>query len=419
MSIWSRALQIFNRPQVTPGQPTGDRVIYVRRAASGVYVSPDTALKNAVVWACIRYLANTVAQLPWSVMLASTGGSQRMNTHPVDWLIHTRPCPDYGSFSWRQTMLGNALLYGNAYAEIEWDNRSVPYALWPIHPDRVAVKRGEDGALIYEVWNRGGNTTLAAKDMFHIRGFGDGPVGYNVVAYAAESIGWAQATELFGAAYFGEGMNPSGIVEVPATTKLTPDGQEELRKEIKRVYGGPKGERTAIMDGGMKFTKIANNPEESQFIETRQHQVEEICRWFGVPPHKVQHLLRATFSNIEHQAIEVVTDTITPWCRVFEDEANYKLFGANRQGFFTKLDVRGLLRGDNASRLAFYQGMAGLGLPLNKIMELEDFNGIGSEGDKSFITQQLKPIDEASQPQNTVDLTDPAAVAASMRVTLN
>ena len=66
----------------------------------------------------------------------------------------------------------------------------------------------------------------------------------------------------------------------------------------------------------MTFNKISSDPEQAQFTEVRQHQVEEICRWFGVPPHKVQHLLRATFSNIEHQAIEVVVDTITPWVKV-------------------------------------------------------------------------------------------------------
>lgn len=422
MGFWSR---IFNKPQIDPERPSSGRLFFVGKTPSGEYVTPDTALKNAVVWACIRYLTSTVAQLPWSVMKSVSGGSERMNAHPVDWLIHTRPCPDMGSFNWRQTMLGNALLHGNGYAEIEWDNRGVPYALWPIHPERVAVKRGEDGLLVYEVWNRGGNTTLAAKDVYHIRGYGDGPVGYNVVAYAAQSIGWAAATEVFGSSYFGQGMNPSGVIEVPATTKLTIEGQEELRKESKRLYGGPRGEQTMILDGGMKFIKIANNPDESQFIETRQHQVDEICRWFGVPPHKVMHLLRATFSNIEHQSIEVVVDSITPWCKVFEEEADYKLFGANRQGFFTKLDVRGLLRGDNASRAQYYKTMFELGMSINQILALEDSNGIGPDGDVRFVSNNVQTLENAIKGKpaptdnSTVDLTDPAAVAAALRRNLN
>jgi len=418
MGIWSR---LFNRSTVD-GQPRGSRLFFLGKTASGVRVTPETALANSVVWACIRYLSSTVAQLPCHVMRDGKNGAERMNAHPVDWLLSKRPCPDLGSFNWRQAMLGNALRYGNAYAEIERDMRGLPIALWILHPDRVCVRRGDDGQLVYEVWNPTGNVLIPAMDMFHLRGFGDGPVGYNVVEYAAQSIGWAQATELFGSTYFSEGMNPTGIVEVPAATRLTPEGQDELRSELKRLYSGPKSERTAIMDGGMKFTKVANNPNESQFIETRQHQVEEICRWFGVPPHKVMHMLRATFSNIEHQSIEVVVDSVTPWCRAFEDEADYKLFGNNRMGLYTKVDTRGLLRGDHVSRAQYLKTMFEMGLPLNRIMAIEDYNGIGPEGEVSFVSNNVQTLDRAINGDpapgdpTAVDLTNPAAVAASLRI---
>src|SRR5699024_9033333 len=128
----------------------------------------------------------------------------------------------------------------------ERDNRGMPYALWPIHPERVCVRRAENGELEYEVWNSGGNSVLAAKDMFHIRGFGDGPVGYGVIEYAAQSIGWAEATELFGAGYFGKGMNPSMVIETPKA--LSEPALRVLRSELNALYGGPRGERTAILD---------------------------------------------------------------------------------------------------------------------------------------------------------------------------
>lgn len=419
MNWWQR---LFNR-QSADGQPQSSRLYFMGKTPAGVRVTNDTAFRNSVVWACVRYLSSTVAQLPWNVMREVAGGSERQKNHPVDWLLSKRPCPELGAFSFRQSLLGHALSYGNGYAEIERDLRGVPLALWILHPDRVVPRRDETGALVYEVWNQGGNTVIAAMDMFHLRGFGDGPVGYNVVEYAAQSIGWAQATEIFGASYFGEGMNPSGVVEVPAEARLTPAGQDELRKELKRLYGGPKGERTAIMDKGMVFKKVANNPDESQFIETRQHQVEEICRWFGVPPHKVMHLIRATFSNIEHQSIEVVVDSVSPWIKALEEEADYKLFGANRQSLFTKVDTRGLLRGDHASRAAYYKELHGVGaLSTNDICRLEDFNTVGPSGDRRFVSTNLQPIDAPVVPPaapapadpNAVDLTNPAAIAASL-----
>ena len=365
------------------------------RTGAGVYVTPDEALKNATVWACVNYLGRTVAQLPWHVLQGRpSGGSDRATTHPVDWLLNVRPCPDMGSFSWRQSMVGTACLWGNSYAEIERDNRGVPLALWPIHPSRVIVERNSAGYLVYRVANdRASTVTIQQMDIFHLRGFGDGPVGYSVVEYAAQSVGWAQATEIFGSAYFGEGMNPTGVLQVKEG--MQPDAMELLRAEMKRLYTGRKAERTAILDAGMTFTKISSDPEQAQFTEVRQHQVEEICRWFGVPPHKVQHLLRATFSNIEHQAIEVVVDTITPWVKALEEEANYKLFGQNRVGFFTKMNLNGLLRGDTASRAQFYKTMFELGLSMNEIRALEDQNSIGPDGDVRFVSNNVQPLERA------------------------
>jgi HK97 family phage portal protein len=393
---WVRKL--FNQAVTQPSPPASSRLWFTGRTPAGVYVTPDSALRNAKVWACVQFVTRSVAQLPWHVMIdGASGGSQVLSSHPADWLLWQRPCPDHGSFTWRQSMLGMALLWGNAYAEIERDNRGAAYALWPLHPDRVIVRRDPGiGELEYEVHNySGGKVVLPADDIFHLRGFGDGPVGYNVVEYAAQSIGWAQATELFGATYFGEGMNPTMLVESIRT--LGPDGARKLRQEIEELYKGPRGKRIAILDAGMKATKLATAPNDSQFIETRQHQVEEICRWFGVPPHKVMHLLRATFSNIEHQSIEVVVDCVTPWVKAFEEEANYKLFGRqNRVGLYTKMNLRGLLRGDNASRAQFYKDLWGIGaLSANDVLAAEDMNGIGPDGDQRFVPVNYTPLDQA------------------------
>lgn len=397
MGFWSR---LFARQQTVNDKPRISRVWMNPRTSAGAYITPDTALKNAVVWRCVQYLSCGVAQLPWHVMREINGGSERMSATRADYLLSRRPCPETGSFSWRQQMLSNALLHGNAYAEIERDNRGRVFHLWPIHPSRVAVKRDANGVLYYEVWNSsGGMVELRAEDMFHLRGLGDGPVGYSVIAYAAESIGWAQATETFGATYFGEGMNPSGIVTTEKT--LSVGALEIMRKDLQKLYKGPKGDRTMILDAGMDFKRLASTPEDSQFIETRQHQVEEICRWFGVPPHKVMHLLRATFSNIEHQSIEVVVDSVSPWIKAFEEEADYKLFGENRNGYFTKIDTRALLRGDHASRAQYYKTLFELGvLSTNQILALEDFNSIGPDGEHRYVSANLQPLGEVQPVDN-------------------
>lgn len=422
MTVWSRLVaagRVLANRTSTPDEGSRARVYAVGRTPSGVWVDADSALRNAVVWACVRYLTNALAQLPWRVLIDAASGPVRASANPVDWLISQRPNPEMGSFTWRQTMLGWVLRHGNAYAEIEWNNRGQPHALWPIHPDRVCPRRGADGQLQYEVWNQGGNVTIAARDIFHVRGLGDGVIGMSVVEYAAQSIGWAQATELFGSSYFRSGANATGVVEQGPGKALTPEAMALLKAEFNKFYGGANGEKTIFLDNGMKFTKVSADPDEGQFIETRQHQVEEICRWFGVPPHKVMHLLRSTFSNIEHQSIEVVIDSVVPWIKVFEEEANYKLFGGNRQGFYTKIDTRGLLRGDAQSRGAYYKILHELGVPVNRILELEDMPGIGADGEVSFVSNNVQTIERAihgdSAPaEEAPDLSDPDAVERSL-----
>lgn len=378
-------------------KPTTSRIVSRPRTSGGVWVDPETALTDATVWACIQYLTKSVAQLPWHAMQRVDGGSKVADTHPVDWLLNNRPTPSLGAYSWRQGMLGWALRYGNAYAEIQRDGRGVPVALWPIHPSRVKVHVLETGELQYEVQNtsQGGSVMMSAMDIFHLRGFGDGVVGFSVVEYAAESIGWARATQLFGATYFGNGMNPSGFITAPQG--MSPEGLEEMRKHLRDLYSGPRGEKTMILDAGADFKKVTSTPDEAQFIETRGHQVTEICRWFGVPPHKVADLSRATFSNIEHQAIEVVVDSVTPWVKAFEQEADYKLFGAmNRVGYFTKMSLQGLLRGDHASRAAFYKAMIEMGaMNINEVRAFEDLNSIGPDGDTHFVSQNVKTLANA------------------------
>lgn len=350
------------RVTTEPRYPGARHIPYNGHTVAGVFVTPDRALMQATVWAAHRYLTQTVGQLPARIMRQVGGSSERVNAHPVDNLLCWRTNPELAPFQFKETMVGWALLHGNGVAEIETDQVGRVVALWPIEPSRVDFRRAVEplvdakgtaiapGELVYQVNNQqGGKIALASRNVFHLRGFGDDAVGLSVAEYAAQSIGWARATELFGASFFGNGLN------VGSTIELAPGMDDPaIRRLMARLDQGHRGPDRAnkplLLDSGMKWEKTGATPDEAQFVATMQHQVEEICRWMGVPPHKVMHLLRATFSNIEHQSIEVVVDAITPWAIRFEEECNFKLFGQNRAGLFVKLDLKGLLRGDFKTR---------------------------------------------------------------------
>lgn len=401
---------LAQRLATDPRFPDQRRASGSSRTLAGVPITPDTAVTIAAVWACLRYLSQTVAVLPWHVMRDGRNGAEIQNRHSVDWLLSRRPNPEWSSFQFRETLTHWALRWGNGLAEIEPDQLDRPFALWPIHPERVRYCRSEKdgissagdeipaGELYYEVDNGiAPKTIIAAKRMFHVRGFGEGPVGVNVIEYAAQSLGWARAAQLFGASFFGNGMNPAGVVI--NKKPLKPEGLARQKAEFEAIYKGPRNShRTAFLDNDAEWKAIGFNAREAQLIDVHQHLVEEICRWFGVPPHKVMHLLRATFSNIEHQAIEVVVDSVSPWVKRFEDEADYKLFGQNRQALYSKMNMRALLRGDNAGRAAFYKQMFEMGAySPNDILRHEDENTLGAVGDKHLVQLNLTTLEKAGE----------------------
>lgn len=321
---------------------------------AGIHVNETTALTESTVWAATRYLQQTIAGLPFHVMREIPGGSEIAKTHPVDKLLSDRVSREYSSYDFRELLIGWAIRYGNGCAELEVDQIGRPAALHPLHPSRVTFRRADTtiydahgdeiapGELFYQI---DGDTILSSRRVFHLKGYGaDGPIGLSVVDFAAQTIGWAKATSLFGSAFFGNGANIGGVV----TNKqpLSKEALEEQKAAFKAGHSGAaKAFTTLHLDADATYTPFSANLEQSQFVELNHYLVEEICRWIGVPPSKVFHWKNAHYNNLESASIEVVSDSLLPWVRKLESESNHKLFGQNRRGYSARLNLRGLLRG--------------------------------------------------------------------------
>ena len=135
-------------------------------------------------------------------------------------------------------------------------------------------------------------------------------------------------------------------------------------------------------------------------MESRRFQIEEIARIFKVPLSLIGHLEKAAnYSSIEALSIDFVRFTLTPYMVMIEQELNKKLFRENEFGFFTiKLDAKGLLRGDSASRSAYYREMVGIGaLSINEVRRMEDLNRIGDEGDVHYFPLNYAPIGDTDE----------------------
>lgn len=348
------------------------------------------------VYACVRILAETIASLPLLVYERMPRGKQRAPTHPLYPLLHDAPNDEMTSFTFRETMMSHLLLWGNAYAEIEWDNGGRPRALWPLLPDRTFPRRNQETLNLEYVTTLtdGSQVVLPKEKVLHIPGLGfDGLVGYSPIHMARQAIGLGMATEKFGSLFFGQGTNLGGIAEHP--NALSDKAYERLEKSLNETYSGlGRSHRILLLEEGMKFQKLGIPPEEAQFLETRKFQTNEIARIYRVPPHLIGDLERATFSNVEQQSIDFAVHTIRPWLVRWEQAINSRmLFNSDR--FFSEFIMDGLLRGDIKSRYdAYAVGRQNGWLSANDIREMENMNPIEG-GDVYLVNGNMIPADQA------------------------
>jgi HK97 family phage portal protein len=368
------------------------------------------------VWASVRIISETIAALPWRAHRKIERGNELMDGSDLDYILHIQANPEQSAFSFRETTLSHALLWGNGYGEIERNQRGEPWNVWTMQPDKCYPDRTEDGRIWYVV---NGQATLPAENVFHLKGLGfDGLVGYPVVIHAARTIGLGIALDTMAASTFQNGGSPGVIFTQKEGRTMTPDGVTNLLNSFDKRFKGPINSSKAMyLDGGMDV-KILEQPLAAlQFLESRKFQISEIARWFRVPPHKLADLDRATFSNIEHQALEFVTDTLVPWITRLETEAQIKLVGRNsRMGrVYTKINVSGLLRGDIKSRYDAYGVGRDKGwLSANDIRAMEDMNPV-SGGDEYLVQSQMVPQDMLREINEAKPEPQPIAEPSNLR----
>jgi HK97 family phage portal protein len=368
-------------------------------------VNETTAYSLAAYYAAIRVISEDVGKIPCILYRRMGRGKERATDHPVYRLIHGSPNYYSTQIAFRSAQQAHLAGHGNCFSEIERDQQGNAVALHPIHPFRVTPKwrniadcRQPGDVLFYEVTQCSGQTKIIeSADMLHPSGLGsDGVTGYSVLRFAVESLGVAMSAQEFGAAFFANGMRPSGILQRPPGKEMTSEQINTLREQFGERYGGSgKAGLPAVLDG-LEWKQMSVPPEEAQFLETRTFQIEEICRWFRIPPHKLQHLARSTNNNIEHQAIEYVQDGLTGWLTRWEQEITRKLLKPEEQEeYVAEFLVEGLLRGDFQTRMQGYAtGINNGFMTPNTAAERENLPIIPAEegGDTYFMQGAMSPL---------------------------
>ena len=362
---------------------------------AGTKVTQNTALTFSAVWACVRIISNTVAQLPFGVYRIDDNGNRySAPKHKLYHIIHNEPNQIMSSFTWRQVMQAQATLRGNSYSIIKRDGSYRPIELQLIKNPMDVTPFEYEGRLFYKVI--GYDQPFQAHDIFHIRGLGfDGVQGKSVLTVARESIGAALAMQEYGSTIFKTGGSKRIALKHQKFIK-DPDSRKNIRESWENTYSGASNShKVAIIDGGFDIQEVGMNPEDALFISSREFSVNEIARYFGLIMDLLATDKNPTYASAEQRAIDFIKYTMTPWLVTWESETNRKLFPDYEKGrYYSKFSIGGLLRGDAAARTKYYRDMFYIGaLSRDEVRKLEDMNNIAG-GEKYYLQSNMTEADK-------------------------
>lgn len=407
MSIWTglfrrRNVKISNRDDAQ----TLAEALAAGSDASGRRVTPETALSLSAAWACIRLLSETVGTLPIQVYERDGDAKKLARDHPLYGLLHDSPNADQTAAEFVEGQVACLGLWGNGYAEKDYSGARL-VALTPMRPDLMSVVRTAGGRRQYVYSDpQRGRRILDEDKVFHLRGFGvGGDVGLSPISYARQTMGAAMAADEAAAKIFASGLQAAGFID-SGQPKLTQDQRNQIAELFRGFMGSSNAGKLMVLEAGMKFLPLGMNPEDAQLLMTRSFHVEEICRWFRVPPFMVGHTEKTTSwgTGLEQQMIGFLTFSLRPYLTRIEQAVKKQLMRPEeRSRFFIEFNLEGLLRADSAARAQLESQQAQNGIATrNEIRARENLPPLPG-GDVLTVQSNLLPIEHlGKQPPRAV-----------------
>jgi HK97 family phage portal protein len=366
--------------------------------SSGIHVDSKNAMSITAVYSAVSIISESIGMLPWEVLLEKDGGKEKAFSDPRYNLVNIRPNRFQNTMEYRETMLSMLLLRGRAVAEVIVNEKGIITDLLPLHPDTIRPFMAPNGAIAIQHTPQGGKSRILLHGEFiDLKGLSlDGINCISPIEANAETLGISKAAEMYAGKYFGNSTVVSGVLETDEA--LSDNAYKRLLDWTKRHQGVGRSHNPAILEEGLSWKSITVSPEDSQLLETRSYQIEDIARMYRIPAYKLQRMDSVKFNTTEQQAIDFVTDTLLPRITRFELAHNSVLFSdIERHTMQSDIDLKGILRGDSKTRSEFYRKMWDMGAyNANKILKLEGENPI-PEGDRYYVPVNVMPSDRIDE----------------------
>ncbi|AKX52028.1 portal protein [Thiopseudomonas alkaliphila] len=324
-------------------------------------VSVDSALQVSTVWACVRLISETIATLPLGIYKRKNDGGRQIDpSFRVHDLISNSPNQRMTAVNFWEAVVASMLFKGNAYIEIK-RLKDLPVSLNLLQADNVKWLE-EESSWVYTEKNK--KRYIAFSNLMHIPAFSlDGINGLSPLRYGAVVIGSAISADKAASSTFQNGLMPT--VAFSVNRVLTKEQRDDFREYVEKLSGAMNAGRSPVLESGVEAKPIGIDPADAQLLESRGWSVEEICRFFRVPPWMVGHTEKSTSwgTGIEQQMIGFLTFTLAPWLERIEQAINKNLLTiVQRQTHYAEFALEGLLRADSQARADFYAKMTTNGI---------------------------------------------------------
>lgn len=325
---------------------------------SGKTVTDSSVLRLSAAWACIRLLAETVSTLPIKVYRRLPDGTRvEAKDHYLYKLLCVEPNKYQTPSKLMEFLVASIQLRGNSYYEKRVIGSRV-VGLNPIVPSSLnSIELQDDGGYIYKFMRNGNMVELGEDSIWHVRGFScDGMLGIDPISAGANVFGGSAAADEVAGKTFAGGMSASGML-MHKNGILQQAQREMLSQTLEKFYGSNNAGKVMVLEAGLEYQSISLNPESAQLLETRQFSVEEICRWFRVPPYMIGHMDKSSSwgSSVEGQQLNFLTNTLRPLLVNIEQSITQSLIAPEERGtIHAEFCVEGLLRGNSKERAEYY-----------------------------------------------------------------
>lgn len=355
---------------------TSDQLAAYLSSGGGVSVSESTAIGIAAVYACVKILSESIAQLPLNLLQKGPdGAATHTRANGLYDVLHFQPNSLQTSFEFRESLMAKALLRGNGFAVINWNpQRNKVLELIPV--DRATMKVLGNYNATYKATIGSKTFDVPWRNMFHLKGLSlDGYMGVSPLAYQKKTFKLALAGQQHGIATLENGARPGGILKNPIY--LEDEQIDRIRESWEAAHGGGRQGGTAILEGGMEYTPITMSQADIQFIETNQLTKTDIFSIYRVPPHMAADLTKSSFNNIENMDLGFVKYSLLPWIKRWEQAIRRDLLTERQKasGIYADFNLTALERADLKTRSESYKdGIQNGWLSPNDVRQLEGLN---------------------------------------------